>query len=110
VDPSVKAVPSPDIAWFQNSPWVLDGLQTPERIQQDCPLLLYLKGLPEGMAKGVTKVEGPGGLDLRCDLLLEGDAYGGNSLGLDRPLHQAHGLVAQTSGGRENNGLGPVSD
>lgn len=83
---SVKAVPSPDVAWFQNSPWVLDGLQTLERIQQDRSLLLYLKCLPEGMAKGETKIEGPGGLDMLGGLLLERDAYGGNAFGLDRPL------------------------
>jgi len=54
-------VPSPDIAWFQNSPWVRDGLEALERLEQNGPLLLYLKSLPERMAKGITEGEGPGG-------------------------------------------------
>ena len=67
-----------------------------------------MKGLPEGVAKGVPEVQGARGLHPFCDLLLKCDAYGGNSLGLDRPLDQAHGLVAKTSGGGEKNGFGPL--
>jgi hypothetical protein len=67
-----------------------------------------VKGLSKGMPEGIAEVKSPGRFHLSCDLFLKGDAYGGDAPGLDRPLYQAHGLVAQASGGRKKNGLGPI--
>ena len=105
---SVESVPSPNIPRLEDSPWDFDGLESLERFEQDGPLLIRVKGLPQRVAEGITEGEGPRGSDPLCDLFLERDADGGNTLGLDRPLNQAHGLVAQASGRREKNGLDPL--
>lgn len=85
---------SPDVARFQDRPWFLDGLKTCERVEQDRPLLLHVKGLAKGMSKRIAQVKSPGRFDVLGDLLLERNADGGNFLVLDCPLQQAHGLVA----------------
>lgn len=105
---SVESVPSPNIPRLDDSPWVFDGLESLERLEQDGPLLIRVKGLPQRVAEGITEGEGPRGSDPLCDLFLERDTYGGNAPGLNRSLDQAHGLVAQASGRREKNGLDPL--
>ncbi len=102
-------MPPPQIPRLQDGPRLLHGLQGFQRIEQDRPLLLHLKCLPEGVTKRVVKVEGPGRLHLLRDFFLEGDPDGRNPFRLNGSLQQAHGLVAETSGRGEEDSLRPVA-
>ena len=71
-------------------------------------MLRHVKRLAQWVAERVSQEKRPRRPHLLCDLLQEADPHRGDSFGLDRPLNQAHGLIAQPSGGREDDGTGSI--
>lgn len=99
----------PAIAQLHDRTRGRDGLQSPQSIEQDHPLLGDMKGSPEGMAKRIAQVDRPGRPHLLRHLLEEADSDGRNPLRLNRPLDQADGLIAQASGRSEEHSVHAVT-
>lgn len=102
-------MPPPPIPGLQDGPRFVHGLQRPQRIDKDRPLLLDSEGFAERMAERVTEIKSTGRLHLLRHLFLERDPHRRNAFYLDGTLEQTHGLVAQPSGRGEDDGLRPVT-
>jgi len=98
----------PPVARLQDGARLRDGLQRGESVRQDGPLLRHVKRLSQRVAERVAQEERPRRPHFLCDLFQDADPHRRNSFGLDRPLDQAHGLIAQPSGGREDGGIGSI--
>ncbi len=85
-----------------------DGIEGLEGFEEDRPLLADVPRFAEGMAEGPMEVDAARRAYLLGVLAHDGNADGGDAGFLDGPLHQSHGLIAETSGrGQQDQGRHP---
>jgi len=101
-------MPSPAERQVNDLPRSGDTVQGLERLQDDRTLLPDIARFTERVTEGPLYEDGARRLHFFGELTHNRDPDGGNPDFFDLSLDQSHGLIADPSGGRQQNDIDPV--